>query len=398
MTLSEMKARLQALLSNVATLQASEKPEDVETLVNVLDEAEKLQATIATKERAEKLQAHAAAPAPVPVKRVAPAAVATPKLQNKLDAFIAALPGGAHALKNAADDVFQEGQLADGGYLLPVDRRELVKLLAPVEMVHGLCDIIYTTSNATSVPVDEDPVWSSDLAAADVNEGAAPTEDKVAFGLRDLSLAKSMVYVRVTQEMLEDNTGIGAYVTGKLAEKLAWRLHAKAVAAFIASDAKVEVAKTTNAAAGSAPDLANIQAIWGSMLAPMRSKAVWLANPKLEAALQNLVIGTVPVYLPPTGIEGQPFGRLFGRPVMFIEGLPAVGTTGDIMLVDPSSFWLALKTQGARVEASAHAEFKNDIIAYKGAVRSGFKSKFSAPITRADATTAGNVVLLATRA
>lgn len=394
MNLDQMKTKLQELLNQIQTLQTSDEEGAVTELTARLDEAEKLQNTIAAKERADKLVAHAAKPAPREAKPVI--TPATPKLSN-LDQFVLGLVPGSK-FRNAANDVFQEGTLADGGYLLPVDRRELQKLIAPAEMIHGLCDTIYTPSNATSVPVDEDPAWSADLAAADVAEGAAPTEDKLAFGLRDLSLTKSMVYVRVTQEMIEDNTGIGAYVTGKLGEKLSWALHAKAIAAFLASPAKITVAKTVGAAAGSAPDLANVQAIWGSMLAPMRSSAVWLVNPKLEAALQNLVIGQVPVYLPATGIEGQPFGRLFGRPVMFVEGLSAQGTEGDLTLVDPKSFWMALKTQGARIEASAHAEFKNDILAYKGAVRSGFLSKHSKKITRKDATEAGNVITLATRA
>jgi HK97 family phage major capsid protein len=395
MKIDTMKEKLAQLLNEVKTLQSTDDEGAVTELTAKLDEAEKLQASIVAQERAEKLVAHAAAPAP----RIAKPAVtpAAPKLSN-LDRFFGGMLPGREALRNAADDIFKESVLADGGYLLPVDRRELQKLIAPVELVHSLCDTIYSTSNATSVPVDEDPVWSANLGAADVNEGAAPTEDKVAFGLRDLSLTKSMVYVRVTNEMLDDSTGIGTYLTSKLSEKLAWALHAKAIAAFKASPAKITVAKTGGAAAGSAPDLANIQKIWTGMLAPMRQKAVWLINPALEPALQNLVIGTVPVYLPPTGIEGAPYGRIFGRPVMFTEGLSAQGTEGDVILVDPSSFWMGLKTSGARIEASAHVEFKNDIVAYKGAVRSGFLSKFSGKITRSDSTEAGNVVTLATRA
>jgi HK97 family phage major capsid protein len=315
------------------------------------------------------------------------------RLSNLDRFYLGMLPGG-EGLRNEANDIFQEAALGDGGYLLPVDRRELQALIAPSQMVHTLCDTVYTPSSSLSFPIDEDPDFSTDLAAAAVAEGAAPTEDKIAIVLRSLALAKSMVYVRVTQEMLEDTTGIGAYITRKLGAKMAWALHAKAIAAFKASPAKVTV--VTDRAAGAAPDLTDVQNIWARMLPSMRQSAVWLMNPDLEVALQNLVIGTVPAYLPPTGVEGQPYGRLYGRPVMFIEGLDAQGTEGDIILADPSSFWCALKSNGARIEASAHVEFKNDIVAYKGAVRSVFLSKHSKVITRKDTTTAGNVITLAT--
>lgn len=398
MTLQEMRDQRLALLNRIQSLQTSEA--DAAALDEALTEAEQLDADITRRERAEQFTARMAAPAPLPFKRENPTAsrpASTVTATNALDRFFLAQRSQQSFLSNVAGDVFQEGTAADGGYLVPVDRRDLQKLLAPTDMVHSLCDIIYPTGSSVQVPVDEDPVWSAELAAADTAEGAAPTEDKHAFGLRDLQLSKSMNLVRMTREMLEDVTGIGEKMTGKLTDKLAWRLHAKAVAAFRASPAKVTIAKTGGAAVGSAPDLANIQAMWTSMLAPMRTKAVWLANPKMETVLQGFTIGNVPVYLPPTGIEGQPHGRLYGRPVMFVEGLPAIGAEGDILLVDPSSFWLGLKSAGPRIEFSTEAEFKNDVTVFKGAVRSGCLSKFSAPIVRADATSAGNVVTVATR-
>jgi hypothetical protein len=137
--------------------------------------------------------------------------------------------------------------------------------------------------------------------------------------------------------------------------------------------------------------------VWGAMFSSMRAGAVWLANPRVEATMLNWVIGQCPVYVGPGGVADAPFGRLFGRPVFFIEGLPAVGTEGDLSLVAPQMFWGALKQAGPRIEESIHAEFKKDVVLYRGYVRSCFKSKLSAVVTRPDATTAGNVVTIQTR-
>jgi HK97 family phage major capsid protein len=316
----------------------------------------------------------------------------------KLDAFIAALPYGAHRIAATAGDVFQESQGGDGGYLLPVDKRSLLSILAPPELVHSRCDILYSSSNSTQVPIDEDADWSSSLAAEDVNEGAALTEQKAAFKLLDLTLAKKGVLTRVTREMLEDNTGIGERVTTKLGGKLAWKLHKMAITAFLASGGKITVAKTSGAAAGSAPDIDNILAMETGLLAENYAKSVWLANPKIKPALSKLVLGQVPVFMQGQSLANGAPETLRGRPIFFVDGLPAQGTEGDLTLVDPSMFYGVLKSTGPRIEESVHAEFKNDVVQYRGYVRAAFASKLSAKITRPDSTEAGNVVTLGTRA
>ena len=45
---------------------------------------------------------------------------------DKLDRFVATLPKGLRAISNAADDLFNEGTNADGKYLLPVDKRQMI--------------------------------------------------------------------------------------------------------------------------------------------------------------------------------------------------------------------------------------------------------------------------------
>lgn len=316
---------------------------------------------------------------------------------DELDAFIAAIPFGDHRVAAASGDLFQESQSGDGGYALPADKRALQALLAPPELVHGRCDLIYTRTNSVQLPTDEDADWSSSLAAEDVAEGDALTEQKSAIKLLDLTLAKKGVLTRVTREMLEDNTGIGERVITKLGGKLAWKLHKMAIAAFLASPAKITVAKTGGAAAGSAPDIDNILAMETNLLAENFARAVWIANPKIKPALSKLVIGQVPVFVQGQSLANASPETLRGRPIFFVEGLPAQGTEGDLTLVDPFMFYGVLKSAGPRIEESIHAEFKNDVVQYRGYVRAVFASKLQAKITRADATEAGNVVSLATR-
>ena len=386
-------------IANSAEALTTEQNQQVEDL---LAQAETKKSELENRKRLAEFQNHLASPQPrakpSPLTNTAPA-IRTSKMtdEQRLDVFIATLPKGTRAI-NAANDVFQEAAGADGGYLLPVDKKTLISLMAPADLIHSRCDIITTTSNATSVPVDADPDWSSDLAATDVAEGAALVEDKASFGKVDALLAKSGVLVRVTREMLEDGTNIGSYITNKLARKLGWKLHAKAIAAALAAGGKITVPKTVGAPTGSAPDLANLQAMLSSMLMQNRANAVWLANPRLETSLQNLKIGDQPVYLIGGSLANPGPSKLMGLPIIFVEGMPAVGAEGDIALADFSTIWGVLKTQGPRIDSSVEAEFKNDTVLYRGYIRSVFVSKWSAPVTRPDGTTAGNVVTVATRA
>jgi HK97 family phage major capsid protein len=327
----------------------------------------------------------------------------------KLDNFIAAVGHGRREVErffNTAGDVFQESVDADGKLVLPIDKKTLLQLISPATTVHQLVDVITTGTNAITVPMDEDPDWSTALSASDVSEGTALTESKAAFTSSTLTLVKSGNYTRVTREMIEDVPGIASYVLSKLGRKLAWTLNTKACAAFLAAASKVTVPKTTGAAAGSAADYHNINVMYSAMLPEQRQDAIWIANPGYEAALQETYMagasgGIFPLYVPPGGLADAPYGKLKGRPIYFVENMPAVGTTGDIILVNPQTFWGVLKTQGPRIESSIDAEFKNDVVVYRGFVRSVYKSKFTAPITRPTAvnglTQAGNVVLLATR-
>jgi HK97 family phage major capsid protein len=63
------------------------------------------------------------------------------------------------------------------------------------------------------------------------------------------------------------------------------------------------------------------------------------------------------------GSDGPPV-TILGRPVIFSEKAPALGTTGDINFVD-LSYYLIGDRQAVAVAASEHAFFQNDQVAYR---------------------------------
>lgn len=393
------------------------RAEELEAAVATLEAHE---AELSAEDRAELVGARAAlAYLHEPVRRVGPevdgasarrgAFGARGGFQNE-DALYAAIARAGiqghvdpRLVQNTAGDLQQEGVGGDGGYMLPSDKRAFQALLTPPESLIGRTEILITPSNSVTLPFDDDPVWSSSMAAADVAEGGTLTETKAAVKTATLTLAKQGVLVRVTGEMLEDGTNVGPFVLRRTTEKLQWGLDAKFWAAAVASGAKKTItytAGTTRDGTSKYPLVGGIQKMWGGMLPQHRSQAVWLINPQIEPTLQGFSVGNQPVYvsagLPFPGTASISSGSiLYGRPAIFSELCGAPGTVNDIMLVCPSAFYCVLKSNSPRTDVSIHAEFAKDVVGYRSYLRSAVASKFAGLITRGDSSTAGNAIVMA---
>ena len=94
------------------------------------------------------------------------------------------------------------------------------------------------------------------------------------------------------------------------------------------------------------------------------------------------IIGTggVPVYLPPGGLSGSPYGTLLGRPVMPIEFCETLGTEGDIVLADPSQYVMIDKGD-IQYATSIHVAFLTDEQAFRFIYRVDGQPVDNKPIT-----------------
>lgn len=112
----------------------------------------------------------------------------------------------------------------------------------------------------------------------------------------------------------------------------------------------------------------NVLKMWSRTWARSRRDAAWFINQDCEPQLYAMsqVIGTagVPVYLPANGISGNPYGTLFGRPVIPVEYADTVGTQGDITLADYSQYVLADKG-GIQSATSMHVAFLTDEMVFR---------------------------------
>ena len=206
-------------------------------------------------------------------------------------------------------------------------------------------------------------------------EGGTKTKSKAKLRQVSLELKKLIGLCYMTDELLEDATALEGYVRRWFPLEFGFKLDDAIVNGDGAgkplgiqnAPCLVTVSKETGQAATTIVT-ENVIKMWARMWGPSRKNAVWLINQDIEPQLftMSLPVGTggVPVYMPANGISGQPYGTLFGRPVMPIEQCATLGTAGDIILADLNEYILIDKG-GIKAASSIHVQFTTDETAFR---------------------------------
>ncbi|MBU0641347.1 MAG: phage major capsid protein [Planctomycetes bacterium] len=119
----------------------------------------------------------------------------------------------------------------------------------------------------------------------------------------------------------------------------------------------------------------NVLRMWARLLPGSHERAFWACNPTCFRQLATLSVdigaaGDVVGLLryAGTGIAGQPATSMLGRPLFMIEHLPALGTSGDLMLVDPSLYVLGQR-QGVVLDMDTSRYFDANQTAFRCTTR-----------------------------
>lgn len=105
----------------------------------------------------------------------------------------------------------------------------------------------------------------------------------------------------------------------------------------------------------------NISKMYARLHPRMRDGAVWLYNVEIEPQLDqlNYAIGTSGqlVYMPPGGLREEPMAMLKGKPMIPIEYCAALGTLGDLILVNLGAYATGVEPGAVRQDVSMHLRF-----------------------------------------
>ena len=221
-------------------------------------------------------------------------------------------------------------------------------------------------------------------------EGATVAASKPQFREMKLDLEKMMGFCYCTDEMLQD----AAFLTGFVGNGFtlaADRLLTESVISgdgvgkplgLLNSGAVIVVDKESSQAAGTFQG-ANVIKMQARAMPRGRDRMVWLMHPDLEEQLPYLAIqsGEAAKFLwnPEGGLGNFDTQRVLNKPVLFEDSCPALGSKGDVMLVDPMQYILLSKGT-AKQDWSIHVEFLTDQNCFRMVFRCNGAPKVTQPL------------------
>lgn len=285
-------------------------------------------------------------------------------------------------LRNFSSDV-----PSDGGFLIPETlRSELLRValessivrprarVIPMESLRVPFPAVDSTSNVNSVYGGIAGYWTE--------EGGQLTESQARFSRIVLDAKKLTAFAKVPSELLADSLiSLSALIDQMFPEALAFFEDT----AFLTGDgvgkplgvlngnAAISVTRATS----NLVQFEDIINMYARMLPQSLSRAVWVVSNNVLPQLLNMrmvqqnVAGTENVGAASPGLwltGGQAIGSppmtLMGLPIVVSEKVPALGSAGDISLID-FGFYLIGDRQAMQAKQSEERYFETDEVAFR---------------------------------
>lgn len=286
--------------------------------------------------------------------------------------------------------VVNEAAGADGGFLVPEEYRATLMMLAlqqgyirngatvlPMPRGNLKFPIVRDVSHASSVFGGVVAHWEAE--GGDISAGATqPTFAQV--GL----IAKKLTgYTVAGNELLQDSAiALEALLMALFPEAIRFYeeeafLNGSGAGepnGIINAPATVIVSKRVGQAA-STVEWGNLVDMYARLLPGSVGRAFWLYNPAVfpQLAEMSLSVGTGGSGMWFANVAGQmgnnaPPNSILGRPAYPSEHCAALGTKGDIVLIDPA-YYVIGDTQELSIASSMHVNFANDQIVWRFILR-----------------------------
>ncbi len=298
-----------------------------------------------------------------------------------------AVSGRSHADPRILAALGQSGTVdSDGGFAIaPEFSKDIIATAYEVGQLASRCFEIPMASRTYTAPAVDEKSRANGSRWGGVQgfwEGEAEPLTRSQAKLRNLTLTANKVTVLIydTNEVEEDAPGLTTYIKRVAPDELAYKLDdaiyngsgAGQPLGATNAPAFITVAKDTNQPAGTITTQ-NILNMRGRLPATSRSSAVFVVTQDAEAQLLNLTRGSGTAVeflykLPGERGNNSEMGSMLGIPVLVIEQAGALGTVGDITLIDFNQYYLG-RRGGLRADTSLHVAFTTDEMAYRFIMR-----------------------------
>lgn len=403
MTISEMDVKLAELRAKMGEIQADLTDETRAQLIELKTEFTQVTEDRANLEWLAEQKVTPAVPVVVPdaiVPGDAPEDRTFDSFGEQLQAVHRACIGGHRDPRLAEERAVSghsEGVPADGGFLVQSDfSNEIFKIAHDGAQFLPRCRTTPVSGNGLTMNVIDESSrvagsrWGG-VQAYWKGEAGTATAKKVKFAEMNWKLRKLIAISYATDELLEDQSALGSVLSQAFAEEIAFMVDDSIFRGDgAAMPAGITVAPSfvdQAIEAGQDADTIvyeNLVAMWSRLHARSQPNSVWLTNqnclPQLMLMTMDVGTGGVPVYLPPGGASGAPYGTIFGRPVLVNEFSPALGDANDIVLADFSQYQVITKG-GLKSDMSAHVKFAEDEMAFRFTYRVDGQSLWKSALT-----------------
>lgn len=316
--------------------------------------------------------------------------------------------------------IMEEGDNAQGGFLVPEEfAANLLEKSLESSIVRPRASVQPMKSNRITFSADVDSDHSSNyfggITISRTAEGGQKTKTNPTFEQISLQLHKLTGHVYVSDELIEDSMiALEANLARKFIQSISFvedddflnGTGANQALGMLNAANPALITVTAVTGQGANTIIAdNIADMWMRMYPAGQSNAVWVGNIEIFAQLWKMALavgtGGAPVWLPANQAAGQPLSTLMGRPLIYTEKCPALGTAGDLALLDMSQYMIGQKSTGSgiQVASSIHLRFDYDETVFRYVLRYDGRPTWTTALTpkRGSNTLSPFVVLNSTR-
>ncbi len=260
-----------------------------------------------------------------------------------------------------------------------------------------------TSRKEVDIFINEDTYNFDGLVTARVSEGGTLTSQTFSNKLERFRLHKVGVFTKVTEEDLQNVPLLETRYMQRAPEVI----NTQKVIDIIAGDGAQKPIGFTSAQNTAAVSInrAGATAISNTDLANMDGRykrqdgnGLYFANQSCIPQLELLKDDSGALLWRPNRNDGlldsSIHGTLKGRPLVISEDMEALGTKGDIALVNPAGYIFANHTSGTRFAQSMHFYFDADAMAFRWLAQYGGRPVFTSAYTPRNGSTLSHFVML----
>lgn len=329
---------------------------------------------------------------------------------SSFEEYLSVLDSGRHHPGLRAAGPMTTGIGSEGGYTVPsAFLARLLDVALESEIVRPRA-VIYPMRDAPSmrVPImdgfDTSTGKPYGYSGQWLAEGAEATTEKGRTQQLLMTARSLAIYTEMSNELAADGIGFEAQLEKAITKAAAWCLDA----AFIGGNgagqplgmyggpATIVVAKEGGQLAATI-NYTNLTKMFARLHPSCLKNAIWLANPTTipQLATLTIAIGAGGAHVPVLSEQNGQF-TILTRPVIFTEKVPALGTQGDIGLVDFSQYAIALRADAA-LDKSQHVGWTRRTTGYRLVLRCDGQPLWPAATSPKNGDSQSCCVVLATR-